>query len=152
VTTEHRDIQIVPSPAREKISHNPAANSARAEREGRRDAIIVGVIAIALAAYCIARNRDCLLLFFWCDDLWLLHDAAKIDVGSIPGVAQIFVPGDLGFGLYRPLTTVGYYSLLRQLFDVDSSGLSCRADAAARRLPGWEPRFDWLRRAAGWAP
>src|SRR5262245_2826048 len=112
-------MQIVHSPAREKILDNPAAN---VERKGRRDAIIVGIIAIALAAYCIVRNRDSLLLFFWYDDLWLLHDAAQIDVGSIHGIAQIFVPGGLGFGLYRPLTTVGYYTLLRQLFDVDSSG------------------------------
>jgi len=89
----------VHSPAREKILDNPAAN---VERKGRRDAIIVGIIAIALAAYCIVRNRDSLLLFFWYDDLWLLHDAAQIDVGSIHGIAQIFVPGGLGFGCIGP--------------------------------------------------
>jgi hypothetical protein len=78
-------------------------------------------VILVIGLYCLYRYRSCICTFFFLDDFWILRDAAAIDHGSIQGLLQIFHP-HVGFILYRPLTQVGYFYVLRLLFGLDASG------------------------------
>lgn len=95
-----------------------AAGGGASRRRFLLDALAVLVIGV----YCLARYGDCVHTFFFHDDFWILRDAALLDEQPLSGLWQIFRPSHAGVMLYRPLTQVGYFYLLRQIFGVDSSG------------------------------
>lgn len=61
---------------------------------------------------------ECLDAFFHFDDFWVLGAAERVERGLPWGVWRIFEPVH-GFLLYRPLSTVGYFLVLRILFGND---------------------------------
>jgi hypothetical protein len=74
-----------------------------------------------IAAYCFARYGDAVGMFFFLDDFWLLRDADAVYEGPWNPLVEVFRPSHNGFLLYRPLTQLGYFYVLRQLFGVDAS-------------------------------
>jgi hypothetical protein len=88
----------------------------------RRRVAFDALAALAIGAYCLVRYGDCVLTFFFHDDFWILRDAALLDEGPARELWRMFRPSHVGFILYRPLTQVGYFYALRQLFGVDASG------------------------------
>jgi hypothetical protein len=117
-------------------------------RHDRARATTVAV-ATALAALTLVRYRGALATFFFLDDFWILHDAAEVgrESSAIGAIAAVFRPGHAGFGLYRPLTSVGYSFLLQTFFGYDASahhavqllvfaGVVVLAFAIAYRLTG----------------
>ena len=76
----------------------------------------------AIALYYWWRYRDAVGLFFALDDFWVLENTARIHLQTLADVSEFFRPGHNKFLLYRPLTTVGYFFVLRLLFGYDSSG------------------------------
>jgi len=83
-----------------------------------------GTLAIAglvLAAFYLWSYGDCIGTFFHFDDFWVLSAAAHIQTQSPWDVVQFFRPVH-GFVLYRPVSTLLYFSLLHQLFGYDPTG------------------------------
>lgn len=104
---------------------SPAADARSAPaRSGKivwGDTAVAAAVAFSICIYCLFLYGDCVRTFFFLDDFWVLRDAARAyDSGW--GPLQIFRFGHAGFTLYRPLTTVGYFYVLRAIFGVDSSG------------------------------
>lgn len=91
-----------------------------ASRGQRTFATVLALLTIA--AYFAVRFRDSLLTFFFLDDFWCLNAAAHVQIESWRDVTQLLRPSHVGFLLYRPLTQVGYFYLLRQFFGHDASG------------------------------
>lgn len=85
-------------------------------RSGIRTCAAVAIII----AYYLFRFHDSLLTFFALDDYWILEAAARVGRSNEPW--RLLLPGQGAFVLYRPLTQVGYFALLRLLFDHDASG------------------------------
>lgn len=87
-----------------------------------RPALLPTAAAIGLlAVYFFVRFRDALLVFFARDDFWAMDNAAAIHFNRLADIGQVFRFSHNGFLLYRPLTAVGYFYVLRQLFGYDAS-------------------------------
>jgi hypothetical protein len=69
----------------------------------------------ALSALFFWSSRDCLRSFFHFDDFWVLAAAHRVHIDGPWDLLQIFRPIH-GLILYRPLSTVGYFYALRQIF------------------------------------
>ena len=77
--------------------------------------------AALIVAYHLAHYGSCMLMFFTWDDMWLLQDAAAVQLRSVADIPQLFQFNHNGFLLYRPLTATAFFYLLRQLFALDAS-------------------------------
>lgn len=95
---------------------NPSVSRRWAER------LAVWLAILTLVAYFVVRFRDCLLTFLFLDDFWCARAAAQVQLHSWSGLSALFRPGPTGLLLFRPLTQVGYFYVLRQLFGYDVSG------------------------------
>ncbi|MBI3785426.1 MAG: hypothetical protein HY270_18695 [Deltaproteobacteria bacterium] len=78
-------------------------------------------VAVGLTAFHFWSSRECLHAFFHFDDFWVLATADRIRISSIADIAKFFEPIH-GLVLYRPLSTLGYFYLLRQIFDYQPLG------------------------------
>lgn len=87
----------------------------------RRREVQTLAVVVLITAYYAVRFHDCVLGFFTLDDLWIMDDAARIQLRGVLDLGQFLRPNHNGFLLYRPLTQVGYFYTLHQLFDYDSS-------------------------------
>lgn len=83
----------------------------------RSAAVWIGLGGSITGLYLYAYG-DCLRAFFHFDDFWVLGAAASIEEGLPASWYRIFVPVH-GFLLYRPLSTVAYFLVLRLLFGND---------------------------------
>lgn len=72
------------------------------------------VAATVLLAWYVWRYGDAPGLFFHFDDYWLLGEAS-----GVRGPLDVFRPGSNRFVLYRPLSQIGYFWVLDQLFRHD---------------------------------
>src|SRR5690242_1282361 len=81
-------------------------------------AAMFAVAAIALGTFYYASYRDALHGFFVLDDYWVMSAASRIEIRSPLDVVQFGVPVP-DFSLYRPLSTVGYFSFLREAWGYD---------------------------------
>ncbi len=81
---------------------------------------VAGVVATAalLTAFHLWSYGDCLRAFLHFDDFWLLATAAHIHLHSPLDIVQIFRPTH-GFMLYRPLSIVLYFYLLKVFVGYD---------------------------------
>ena len=72
----------------------------------------------ALAVFYTWSYFDCLRAFFFLDDFWIIRATAGIEIHTPLDLLQFFRPvPPPSFLLYRPITTVVYFFLLRTLFD-----------------------------------
>jgi hypothetical protein len=74
-----------------------------------------------LVAFVAVRCRAAVFGFFFLDDFWVMRDAARISIHSPTDLFDFFRLSHVGFVMYRPLTTVTYFWVLRHLFGYDSS-------------------------------
>src|SRR5262245_51315826 len=79
------------------------------------------IAALALTALYVYSYRDCTDAFFHLDDFLILAAADRIEVRSPADLVQFFRPLP-GSAMYRPLTTVGYFWVLRHCFGNDPTG------------------------------
>jgi hypothetical protein len=93
------------------------------EQPGAAGPAWIGTAAavVALVTLIALRYREAVFNFFFLDDFWVMHDAAAIHLDSPADLLEFFRVSHVGFLMYRPLTTVGYFWVLRQLFGYDSS-------------------------------
>ncbi len=89
--------------------------------DGRRQFVAAAVVAAVLLVYCAVRYGDAVGMFFFLDDFWVMRDADAAYRSPALSLLEFFKPSHNGLMLYRPLSTVGYFSLLRQLFGLDAS-------------------------------
>ena len=80
-----------------------------------------GAVCAAILAYVGLRYGDAVGLYFFLDDFWVLRDAARVRASGTWALPQLFEPSHGGLLLYRPLTQLGYFYLLRLLFGLDPS-------------------------------
>lgn len=88
---------------------------------GRRQLFAAAAVAAVLFAYCAVRYGDAVGLFFFLDDFWVLRDADAAYRTPALSLLEFFTPSHNGLMLYRPLSTVGYFYLLRLLVGLDAS-------------------------------
>jgi hypothetical protein len=77
---------------------------------------------LVLAVLYAATYHDATGAFFHFDDYWVLADSAAVRLDGPLDIAGFFVAGRNGFVLYRPLSTLIYFRLLRALFGYDAAG------------------------------
>jgi hypothetical protein len=89
---------------------------------GVKSGLATLAVGLIIVFYYVFRFGDAALLFFSRDDFWVLWEAARIEPRSVADLAHFLRPGHNGFLLYRPLTTVAYFYVLRLVFGYDASG------------------------------
>jgi hypothetical protein len=77
-------------------------------------------VLVVLGGFYYWSYRVFLGSFFAYDDFWVLNHAALIELHSPADVWQFFEPSN--FLLYRPVSTLLYFYLLRQAFGFDPAG------------------------------
>jgi len=97
--------------------------AAGAPRRSQRlhDGLWFGAAALSLTGLYVWSYGDCLHAFFCYDDFWVLAAAAHIHIHSPLDIVQFFMP-DIGFLLYRPLSTRVYFYLLKHVAGYDPTG------------------------------
>jgi hypothetical protein len=80
-----------------------------------------GVALLVLAAFYVCSYGDCVATFFHLDDFVILAAADRIQLHSPLDLVQFLrpLPGSV---MYRPLTTLGYFYVLRHCFGHDPTG------------------------------
>ena len=81
----------------------------------------VAFAVLTLTTFYVWTYRDCLGGFFHFDDYWVLAAASRIHIRRPSDLAQFFEPVN-GFLLYRPVSTLLYFYILRLLFEYDPTG------------------------------
>jgi hypothetical protein len=83
-------------------------------------AVRAAAVLLVLGGFYYWSYRVFLGSFFAFDDFWMLNAAARIELHSPADVWQFFEPSN--FLLYRPVSTLLYFYLLRQAFGFDPAG------------------------------
>jgi hypothetical protein len=112
--------RVVAVPASDGVEG--AGPRSEAESAGGVSGLIwgVGVCAILLGWYGLMYG-DCTRYFFHWDDFRLLGAASRLSISGPGDLWRVFWPGPAASFFYRPLSQVGYFWLLRQLFAYDAA-------------------------------